>query len=250
MLELDNYDPIKNPVIVYYNKQISESIAGIIAGRIKEYFCHPVIFFTDSNNDDIIKGSARSIESYNIFSELQKCRDLFKKFGGHPMAAGISMRKSNLELLKQKLNTNCQLKVDDFAKKINIDDELEFKDINFDFAQKIHELEPFGNSNPEPVFITHEVFIKKINVIQDKNTIIFSLSKNQKNIKAVCFGLTDYFKEQLNTHFNTQEIKKILSGFIPDFFMDIVYTIEINDFNNNYSVQLNIKDFLINGGEQ
>ena len=92
MLELQNYDLIKNPIIIYYNKDINESVAGIIAGRIKEYFCHPVICFTDSN--DIIKGSARSIENYNIFDELQKCRELFIKFGGHSMAAGISMQKS------------------------------------------------------------------------------------------------------------------------------------------------------------
>ena len=100
----NNYDPKNHPVIVYYNPNVNESIAGIIAGRIKEKYFHPVIFFTDSNEKEIIKGSARSIESYNIFDELQKFQELFIKFGGHKLAAGMSMLKKNLDILDMKLN--------------------------------------------------------------------------------------------------------------------------------------------------
>lgn len=249
ILKLQDYDLVKNPVIVYYNNEVDESIAGIIAGRIKEYFYHPVIFFTDSNN--IIKGSARSIESYNIFNELQKCSDLFIKFGGHPMAAGISMDKTNLNLLTQRLNKNCQLSLDDFTAKIKIDANLSIDKINYEFVEKLMALGPFGHMNYEPIFISKNVRVEKINVIENKNTIIFLLKQNQKSIKSICFGLLDNFKEQLSNFYDNYESVKILNGFINDIdlYLDIVYSIEINEFNNNCSVQLRLKDFIINEGE-
>lgn len=245
LFELSDYDLINNPVIVYYNKNVDESIAGIVAGKIKEHFYHPVIFFTDSNN--IIKGSARSIENYNIFDQLQKCRNLFLKFGGHPMAAGISMEKSNLKLLAKKLNENCVLTMDDFTAKIKIDSELNFRQINFDLINKISLLEPFGHCNREPLFLSKNVHVEKINVIEDKNTIIFTLSQNNRSLKAICFGLVDYFKEQLALIYDNYECVKILNGSTEhiDLFLDIVYSTEVNEFNNKTSIELRLKDFIV-----
>lgn len=245
--ELENYDLIQNPVIVYYNNNIAESIAGIVAGKIKEKYYHPVIFFTDSNN--IIKGSARSIDGYNMFDELQKCRDLFLKFGGHTMAAGISMQKENFDLLSEKLNSNCQLSSDDFVAKIDIDAKLDIDKINYDIAKKLMVLAPFGHKNREPLFICQNVHVEKLNAIEDKNTLIFSLCKNKKSIKAICFGMYEQFHEQLLFHYDNYESVKVLNGVLKDIdlVLDIVYSIEINEFNNDACLQLRLKDFMIEG---
>ena len=241
----NNYDPKNHPVIVYYNPNVNESIAGIIAGRIKEKYFHPVIFFTDSNEKEIIKGSARSIESYNIFDELQKFQELFIKFGGHKLAAGMSMLKKNLDILDMKLNSNCKLNENDFIEKIEINDEIDFKKINFAFLNKINLLAPFGHENRKPLFMSRKVKVKKINVSSEKNFVIFELEQNQKLIKAVGFGLYNYFCEQLKICFDSYIYTKILNGYLNniDLFLDIVYSIEANEFNKKIYLQLRLKDF-------
>ena len=241
----NNYDLKNHPVIVYYNPNVNESIAGIIAGRVKEKYFHPVIFFTDSNEKEIIKGSARSIESYNIFDELQKFQELFIKFGGHKLAAGMSMLKKNLDILDMKLNSNCKLNENDFIEKIEINDEIDFKKINFAFLNKINLLAPFGHENKKPLFMSRKVKVKKINASSEKNFVIFELEQNQKLIKAVGFGLYNYFCEQLKIYFDSYIYTKILNGYLNDIdlFLDIVYSIEANEFNKKIYLQLRLKDF-------
>ena len=240
----NNYDLKNHPVIVYYNPNANESNAGIIAVRIKEKYFHPVIFFSDSNEKEIIKGSARSIESYNIFDELQKFQELFIKFGGHKLAAGLSMLKKNLDILDMKLNSNCKLNENDFIEKIEINDEIDFKKINFAFLNKINLLAPFGHENRKPLFMSRKVKVKKINTSSEKNFVIFELEQNQKLIKAVGFGLYNYFCEQLKIYFDSYIYTKILNGYLNDIdlFLDIVYSIEANEFNNKIYLQLRLKD--------
>lgn len=248
-MQLNNYDLLTKPVIVCYNKNVDESIAGIVAGRIKEKLGHPIIFFTDSNN--IIKGSGRSIDNYDMFNELQKCRHLFLKFGGHKMAVGISMLKENLNLLDEKLNANCDLKMDDLFPIIYIDDKLEIDKINYELVEKLMLLEPFGHDNHKPLFLSENVHVEKLNAIENKNTLIFSLKQNKKTVKAVCFGKYEYFIEQLELYYNSYESARILSGYLEDvdLSLDIVYSIEVNEFNNNVYVQLKLKDFKISEGD-
>lgn len=248
-VQLNNYDLLTKPVIVCYNKNVDESIAGIVAGRIKEKLGHPIIFFTDSNN--IIKGSGRSIDNYDMFNELQKCRHLFLKFGGHKMAVGISMLKDNLNLLDEKLNANCNLKMDDLLPIIYIDDKLEIDKINYELVEKLMLLEPFGHDNHKPLFLSENVHVEKLNAIENKNTLIFSLRQNKKTVKAVCFGQYEYFIEQLELYYNSYESARILSGYLEDvdLSLDIVYSIEVNEFNNNVYVQLKLKDFKISEGD-
>ena len=245
----NNYDPKNHPVIVYYNPNVEESIAGIIAGRIKEKYFHPVIFFTDSNEKEIIKGSARSIESYNIFEELQKFRDLFIKFGGHKLAAGMSMQKKNLDILDMKLNSNCKLNENDFIEEIEINDEIDFKKIDFAFLNKINLLAPFGHGNKKPLFISRKVKVRKINASSEKNFIIFELEQSKKLIKAIGFGLYNYFCEQLKIYFDSYMYTKILSGYLNDIdlFLDVVYSVEANEFNDKIYLQLRLKDFRLAG---
>ena len=135
-------------VLVVYLPDCHESIAGIIAGKVKEYFYRPTIVLTDA--EEGIKGSGRSIPGYHMFEELCKCGDLFTKFGGHPMAAGMSLPKEHLQSLRKQLNDNCTLTAEDMVEKISIDIAMPIQYINENFIEELKLLEPFGNGNGKP----------------------------------------------------------------------------------------------------
>jgi single-stranded-DNA-specific exonuclease len=244
-LELQDYDFNKNPVLVLYKPNIIEGIAGIIAGKIRETFLHPVVLLVDGEN--CVKGSCRSIEHYDMFDELQCCRDLFIKFGGHSMAAGFSMHKENIKLLRERLNRNCCLQTEDFKNEIKIDYELKFSEIDYNLMQEIFYLEPFGCDNSEPTFITKNVYVKDMRVISNKDTIIFELYNDKQLIKGICFGLTNRFEKLLlhENKFTDDNIKEIDYVDNSNLILDIVYSIELNNFRGQTSLQLRIKDFVI-----
>ena len=232
-------------VIVIYDKDVHESIAGIVAGRIKEEFHKPTIVLT--NAEGCAKGSARSIEAYNIFLELFECRELFLRFGGHPMAAGLSLIPENIPLLRKKLNENCTLTIDDFVEIIKIDKELQLEDVTYQLATSLDVLLPFGKENKEPLFGTKNLNIESLKVIEEKNTIIFTFSVPEtfRQIKGICFGKVDFLKQNLLNIHDEFDTNKILNGILrnANFTIDVVYFIDVNEFRNNVSVQLKIKDF-------
>ncbi len=240
-----NSDIKNDNVLVIYNSDIHESIAGIVAGRMKEIFYKPVIVITKSG--DLAKGSARSIDSYNMFEELLKCADLFVKFGGHPMAAGISLDFGNIDILRQRLNYNCTLTEKELTRVIRIDKELNFDDIDIVLAQQLESLSPFGKECTMPIFATKNVFIKKMYIIGKKRDIIkFVLGQKCSSnlIEAISFDCYEKFCSETK---NICTIEELLSNTAPVFYMDIVYNININRFNQKQSVQINIKDFRIGG---
>jgi len=147
-------------VMIVYLPQLHESLAGIVAGRIKERYYRPVIVFTDS--EDGIKGSGRSIESYNMYDELNKCRELYTKFGGHAMAAGLSLPRENLERLRDGLAKNCTLTEADLVKKVLIDVPMPLGYVTEELIGMIGKLEPFGNGNPKPVFADKDLKITEV----------------------------------------------------------------------------------------
>jgi len=232
-------------IIVFYHEEIHESIAGIIAGRIKERMYRPTIILTKSN--DFVKGSGRSIEGYNMQQELNFVKDLLLKFGGHPMAAGLTMKLENVVELRQRLNESCALSGDDFTEKIDIDHKLEFDEITFTLAKNIDIMSPFGKANKQPFFVTYSLKILSIKVIEAKNTVIFTLSdlNEKQRIKAILFGDVDAFREKLQSIFGEYESQKIMAGILRHtaLCMDVVYNIDINEFNGDVSVQMKIKDY-------
>lgn len=230
-------------VLVVYDEQVHESIAGIVAGRIKEAFYRPSIMITNSGN--LAKGSARSIESYNIFEELLKCSDLFVKFGGHPMAAGLSLKKENVALLRKRLNENCTLTDSDLTGVIRIERELAFKEIDMTLAQQLEGLAPFGKECPVPVFGSKKVLIKKLSLIGKKKDIIkFVLCQECCGtfFDGVSFSGYEKFCDMLEKH-TGYIIDDLLKQSVAPVYMDIVYCIKINRFNGRESVQLEIRDF-------
>ena len=217
-----------NKILIVYLDNVSESVAGIIAGRIKEKLNKPVIIVTDSNDNNILKASCRSIDCYNIFDALVIHNDLLLKFGGHKLAAGFSINRNNLNILIDMLNSENKLIDEDFIKKVYIDFELSFSKLNIDLINEIEKLEPFGNGFEKPLFGVKNI-VYKIDNIYGNNKNVIKLSLNEKNNfkKAVLFYDSNEFIKQTENRNN----------------LDLVYYVQVNEYNNNKTIELNIKDF-------
>ncbi len=142
-------------IFVLFLPELHESICGIVAGRIRELYGHPTYILTRSG--DLVKGSGRSAGSYSMFDELCRCSDLLEKFGGHPMAAGLTLREENVDRLRRRLNEECSLSEDDFADKVRIDVPMPLSYISENLINSLSCLAPFGKGNPKPVFAVRDV---------------------------------------------------------------------------------------------
>lgn len=229
-------------VLVIYKDDIHESIAGIVAGKIKEKFNLPTIVLTKGK--EMPKGSGRSIEEYNIFEELIKCKDLMGKFGGHPMAAGLSIKEENIPLLREKLNKNCTLKDNDLIAKIKIDKRIPLYMVNEELINELEELEPFGKSNPAPLFAEKGIFIANIKILgKNKNTLkLRCVINNKEKVDAIAFNKVDEFIEMIKERYGGQweSIMNNPKGLIK---LDLVFSPSINEFNGVKNIQLKVKDF-------
>lgn len=241
--EIIEKTPLKNDkVLVLYKEDIHESIAGIVAGKIKEKYNVPTIVLTKGK--DMPKGSGRSIEQYNMFEELLKCKELIEKFGGHPMAAGLSLKEENIEKLRNVLNEQCELTEEDMIPKISIDKRLQLREISMDLIKKLEMLEPFGKGNSSPLFAEKNVTLNRISILgKDRNTIKFTLriGKSFNKIDGLCFGRGKEFEEELkimygyeynNLFNNPQNIK-----------MDFIFYPYVNEYNGYVSTQIRIVDY-------
>ncbi len=231
-------------LVLVYDPDIHESVAGIIAGRIKEAYNKPVIVLT--NGQDGIKGSARSIEGYNIFEELSKCKDLLGRFGGHPMAAGLSLDKDNIGPLRDRLNSLSELTEDDFIKKIYIDTPLPIEYINYKLIEDISKLEPFGMGNPKPLFGDKGLKIRKMFKLGKNSNVIKLIleSKNGHALDGMMFYDDGSFENGIINKYGEDELRKVLSGNNNNnISLDIVYYPSINEYMGKTSVQVIIQGY-------
>ncbi|MCL2375965.1 MAG: single-stranded-DNA-specific exonuclease RecJ [Defluviitaleaceae bacterium] len=236
---------VEDKVLVVYQPNMHESIAGIVAGRVKDALNRPAIVFAKSG--EIAKGSARSIEAYNIFEEMQKQKDLFIRFGGHKMAAGASLSIENIDALRQRLNETCTLIDEDFVPIIYIEKELALDDITYELAESLQTLAPFGKANKQPVFVTREVFTEGVEIIGQSGTTLrlgFRCESGWR-LRAVAFKSVEKFQAMLAKSYSEEVCKGFAMGRIRNLAvkMDIAYHIEINTYNGNSSLQLRIVDF-------
>ncbi len=225
-------------VIVVYIPDIHESIAGIIAGRIKERYHLPTIVLTKSN--ECVKGSGRSIEAYNMFEELLKCKDLLEKFGGHPMAAGLSLQERNIEEFVKKLNDKCSLSTEDMQRIVSIDMQLPFELITMGLAEEMETLEPFGKGNPRPLFAEKSIRIQDATVLgKNKNVLKLKLVSNTgRPIEAVFFEDIERFNDIIINNFGQREMIRMYNGKDNKIQMDFVFRISINEYMGRRTVQL------------
>ena len=230
-------------VIFVYEDSIHESIAGIVAGRVREKYNLPTIVMTKGS--EMPKGSGRSIEEYNMFEELSKCKELIYKFGGHPMAAGLSVKEENLPILRKKLNDNCTLTEDDVTKKIIIDASLPLEYVDFNIIDRLNDMRPFGKGNLSPMLAVKDILVTRVIFMgKEKKFLRFKIKMNNgKTIDGVNFNKYDYFKELFEEKYGEEGFLKLQDTGYCNFKMDILYYPEVNEFNGNKNIQLSVKSF-------
>lgn len=234
---------INDKVLVVYLPETHESLAGIIAGRIREAFQKPVFILTEA--EDGIKGSGRSIEEYSMYEELCKCKELFTKFGGHPMAAGLSLPKENLEKFRRKINEYCVLTEEDFVPKIKIDIAMPVGYPNTSLIRELDLLEPFGKGNTKPQFADKDLKLRRASVVgKNRNVLRLQLETQYGElISAVYFGDVEGFLNYYGEKFGESEVECALSGKNNKILLQIVYYPEINSYNEIENVQIVIRNY-------
>ena len=229
-IEIAENEYSDNDILVIYLDDCHESIAGIIAGRVREAIGKPTIILTEAfGEEDMIKGSGRSIESYNMFEALYEVKDIFVKFGGHHMAAGMSLKKERLDEFRERLNENSKLCDEDFVQKIWIDIALPFSYLSLDFVRELDKLEPFGNKNEKPKFARKDIkIISKTILGKNKNVVKMVLEDVDKTaVEAIYFGDGEEF-------FKSIQDKKTI---------DIIYYPDINEYGGRESLQIVISNY-------
>ena len=240
---IEGTEIINDKVLVVYLPHIHESLAGIIAGRIRERYNAPTLILT--NGEEFAKGSGRSIEEYNMFEKLLECKELLEKFGGHPMAAGLSIKEENIDKLREKLNENSMLKDEDLIKKIKIDCVLPLDQINFRVIEDLEKLEPFGKGNEKALFGIKDVNVIKAQILgKNGNVLKLKLKSNSDKIfNGIYFGNIEEFEQTVCDKYNSEELSKLYDGIFNDVKLDFVFYPNINEYNGNVSIQIVIQNY-------
>ena len=236
---------LQDRVLVLYLPDCHESLAGIIAGRVRERFSRPAIVLTRTE-EGMAKGSGRSIEAYNMFEELNRCRDLFVKFGGHKMAAGLSMAEENVEIFRKRVNEQCSLSEEDLTDIIRIDMELPPGLISLPMTREFEALEPWGQDNPKPLFVTRSVMLSEIRIIGRNRNVVRMKGKDSTGalLDLIRFDDGDAFLEGLRSKKGTFNVNELLRG-RGNVTIDMVYYPDINSYQGRESLQYVVKDFRI-----
>mgnify|MGYP001076484777 CR=1 FL=1 len=214
-------------VLILYLPDCHESLAGIIAGRIREEYERPVFVLTDS--EDGVKGSGRSIEAYSMYEEMSKCKDLFIRYGGHKMAAGLTLPKENVQLFAQRMEQECALTEEDFAVKVHIDAAMPFGYVNEALLSQFSLLEPFGNGNRKPLFAQRNVALLGSRILGKTGRVgkYTVLDENNR-----CYELT-YFGEQ----------EQLLSYWEKKGKINVTYYAEQNTYRGRTQIQFIVQSF-------
>lgn len=214
-------------VLVVYLPECHESIAGIIAGRIKERYYRPTFVLTKGETE--VKGSGRSIEAYDMFAEMSRCRELFTKFGGHKLAAGLSLEEENVEVFRKRINELADLTEEDLQMKVSIDMRLPFPYINEELIHELKILEPFGKGNGKPLFAESKLRVIQPRIFgKNRNVLKCRLEDQQGNqMEAVYFGEVEDCLRQM-------EKKQIMS---------FTYYPSINEYMGRRTIQLTIVNY-------
>jgi len=230
-------------VLVIYLPDTHESLAGIIAGRIREMYHKPVFVMTKA--EEGIKGSGRSIEEYSMYGELCKCKELFTKFGGHPMAAGVSLPEENLELFREAINRECTLTEQDFIPKVKIDIAMPVDYPNAALVQELELLEPFGKGNSKPLFADKDLKVKRATIIgKNRNVLRLMLETSYgASATAVYFGDVEGFLDYYREKFGNDEVEAAICGKNNKILLQIVYYPEINMYNGMENIQMIIRNY-------
>lgn len=225
--KVENSDLKNDRVLVIYLPDCHESLAGIIAGRIRELYNKPVFVLTKGEKS--AKGSGRSIEAYSMYEELVKCRDFMEQFGGHPMAAGLSIKEENIERFRKRLNENCTLTEEDLRPKIVIDVPMPVSYISRELVEQLSLLEPFGKGNVKPLFAQKNLSVLNLRIFgKNHNVAKMKLTDGSAtSVDAVYFGEAEKFAEFVKNHER----------------ISVTYYPEINSYQGRETLQAVIRNY-------
>ena len=240
---IENSDINNQKVLVVYIPELHESLAGIVAGRIRETYNKPVLVITDA--EDGAKGSGRSIPAYNMFEELTAVKDVFTKFGGHPMAAGVSLPTDKIDELRDRLNSNCKLTEDDMQEIIKIDCDMPLSYMTESLVDSIDMLAPFGTGNTKPLFALKNVEIKGASFMGKEGQFLRLNvgTENGGNMTALMFRNVLEFQQAVSDKYGDDTLQRLFSGNTNDVKMDIIYEPSINEYRGSRSIQIMVENF-------
>ena len=241
MIEQSNL--LNDRVLVVYLPDCHESIAGIVAGRLRERYYKPTFVVTDGETS--AKGSGRSTESYSMFDEMVKCSDLFLKFGGHPMAAGFSLEKEKIPEMRVRLNENCTLTEEDQMEKVSIDVPMPVDYITEHLINELSLLEPFGKGNEKPLFAEKNLLLLNARILGKNANVLKFRVQNKAGcvMDAMYFGEADAMKEYLTEKYGEQKIQELFWGRGNGVRIDLTYYPSVNEYMGRKSLQIVIKNY-------
>ncbi len=243
-IEMIEEGPLKEDrVLVVYIPELHESLAGIVAGRIRENYCKPTLVITDA--EEGAKGSGRSIPAYNMFESLTEVKDIFTKYGGHPMAAGISLHTDRIDELRRRLNDNCQLTDDDMQEIIKIDCDMSLSYITEELVDSINLLEPYGTGNSKPVFALRNVPVKRASYMGKEGQYLRLTvgTDDGGTMTGLMFRGVQDFESLVTERFGEKAFAGLFSGQDAGVTLSIIYEPSINEFRGNRNLQIIINNF-------
>ena len=237
----EGYD--KDQVIVLYLSGVHESLAGIIAGKIKEHFYRPTIVFTDSGEEELLKGSGRSIDDYNLFEKLTEVKDILYKFGGHKLAAGLTIKRENLTTLRLELNRRASLTEQQLIPKLMIDVPMPLRYVNSGLIAQLDSLEPFGTANPRPLFAEAGLKVNGLYIYGKKGNVMnISVTDSRGGRFMVITFDPEAVIEDIKKWFTEEVCDKMLKGADTGVMLDIAYQPQINEYRGERNIQFQLKN--------
>lgn len=247
--QIENSELKQDRVLVVYLPEVHESLAGIIAGRIREKYGKPTFVLTRA--EEGVKGSGRSIEAFHMYDELTKCKELFTKYGGHKLAAGLSLAEADVDELRRRLNENCHLTDEDFEEKVLIDVPMPMAYAGFDFVAELERLEPFGNGNPKPQFAQKNVRFLSGRVLGANHNVgkYTVADEDGRRYEMIYFGDLEGFHTYIAAKYGSGALDRLYhtgAGGLSNpqsepIILSVVYYPDVNEYRGNVSLQMVMK---------
>lgn len=231
---------INDKIIVVYDEDTHESVAGIIAGRLREKYDRPAIVLT--KGEDGVKGSGRSVENYDMFKGLYEVKNILSKFGGHTMAAGLSLEKENIDLFRKTINDNCKMAIEDLESVLRAEAILDLGDITVESADELKILSPFGKANEKPLYGIKNVEAVDIRFVGSEGNIVsFVVTDGKKRIKAVDFNNYNLWIDAIKrAGFDCEYLNEAIIGFSG------MFNLDVNIYKEYVNPQIIIRDIRFN----
>lgn len=229
-------------VLVIYMPDLHESIAGLVAGKIREHTGKPTLVVTKADNG--AKGSGRSIDEYSMSDELAKCKDILTKYGGHPMAAGFSLPVEKIDELRIRLNENCVLPLEGLLPKVKVDVAMPFGYVTEKLLDELQKLEPTGRGNEAPIFAQRDILVRTITFMGDQKQHMRLVGEvDGRRYQLVLFGRATEFMDYIEEKYGAENKQDILSGKVDDIRIKVAYTPKVNEYNGRRTIQYIINQY-------